>query len=164
MAFRHCCKQSQDKSVPSSHTNYRYLTSPEKLEHLRRLHDESRCLQKKLHRCRDRITALVAKEGVSLDMETTDDLHAIMEEENASVVEKYPENSFQRMFWEQQREASSKSSKGMRWHPAMIKWCLYLRYQSSKAYELLRNSGCIKVPSQRTLRDYSHCVKSVQIK
>ena len=48
----------------------------------------------------------------------------------------------------------------MRWHPAMIKWCLYLRYQSSKAYELLRSSGCIQLPSQRTLHDYSHCVKS----
>ena len=76
------------------------------------------------------------------------------------IAEKYSENSFQRMFWNQQREASSISSKGMRWHPAMVEWCLYLRYQSSKAYELLRSSGYIKLPSQRTLRDYSHSVKS----
>ena len=25
------------------------------------------------------------------------------------------------------------------------------------AYELLRKSGCIQLPSQRTLRDYTHC-------
>jgi hypothetical protein len=41
----------------------------------------------------------------------------------------------------------------------MIRFCLYLRHQSSKAYETLRNSGCVQLPSQRTLRDYSHCVK-----
>ena len=48
----------------------------------------------------------------------------------------------------------------MHWHPLIIKWCLYLRHQSGKAYELLWNSGCIKLPSQRTLRDYTHYVKS----
>ena len=42
----------------------------------------------------------------------------------------------------------------------MVKWCLYLRHQSSKAYKTLRKSGCIQLPSQRTLRDYSHCVQS----
>ena len=48
----------------------------------------------------------------------------------------------------------------MRWHPATIKWCLFLRHQSSRAYETLRQSGCIHLPSQCTLRDYSQCVKS----
>ena len=43
----------------------------------------------------------------------------------------------------------------------MIKWCIYLRHQSSKAYETLRDSECIHLPSQRTLRDYSNCVKAV---
>ena len=32
----------------------------------------------------------------------------------------------------------------------MIRWCLYLRHYSSKAYD---DSGCIVLPSQRTLRD-----------
>ena len=46
------------------------------------------------------------------------------------------------------------------WHPLMIKWCLYLRHLSGKAYETLRASGCVKLPSQRTLRDYTHCVNA----
>ena len=50
----------------------------------------------------------------------------------------------------------------MRWHPAMIKWCLFLHHQSSRAYETLRRSGCIHLPSQCTLRDYLQCVKSMQ--
>ena len=46
----------------------------------------------------------------------------------------------------------------MRWHPSMIRYCIYLQHQSSKAYETLRQ--CISLPSQRTLREYTHCVKS----
>ena len=38
----------------------------------------------------------------------------------------------------------------------MIRWCLYIRYCSSGAYEALRQSGILKLPSQRTLRDYTH--------
>ena len=43
----------------------------------------------------------------------------------------------------------------MRWHPLMIRWCLYLRHQSNKAYETLRDSGCIHLPSQCT-----NCIKA----
>lgn len=39
----------------------------------------------------------------------------------------------------------------------MIRWCIYLHHKSSKAYELLQKSKCISLPSQRTLRDYTHC-------
>ena len=42
----------------------------------------------------------------------------------------------------------------------MIKWCLYLRHLSGKAYEMLRESGCITLPSHRTLSDYTHYVHS----
>ena len=33
-------------------------------------------------------------------------------------------------------------------------------YRSSGAYEALHDSGCIKLPLQRTLRDYTHYVKA----
>lgn len=32
--------------------------------------------------------------------------------------------------------------------------------RSSSAYETLKQSGCIKLPSQRTLRDYTHYIKA----
>ncbi len=39
----------------------------------------------------------------------------------------------------------------------MIRWCIYLRYLSRDAYETTR---CyISLPSQRTLRDYTHHLK-----
>lgn len=87
------------------------------------------------------------------------DLRDIVSEESPSV-EALPEDSFRKLFWEQQQAALSKKKTAMRWHPLMIKWCLYLRHLSGKAYEGLRQSGCLQLPSQRTLRDYSNCVKA----
>ena len=67
---------------------------------------------------------------------------------------------FQRVFWEQQVfAASKKDSRGMRWHPLFLKWSIFLRSQSQGAYETLRQSGCVKLPSQHTLRDYTHHLK-----
>ncbi len=37
----------------------------------------------------------------------------------------------------------------------MIKWCVNLKLISSSAYNALRTSGFLKLPSERTLRDYS---------
>jgi len=83
-----------------------------------------------------------------------------MQQEEENICSKYPKDSFQRVFWQQQKETSSTDKRGMRWHPAMIKGCPYLRHQSNKAYETLCSSGCLHLPSQRTLRDHTHCVKS----
>ena len=44
----------------------------------------------------------------------------------------------------------------MRWDPVMIRWCIYLRHLSGSAYELIRQSGVVSLPSQRTLRDYTY--------
>ena len=52
------------------------------------------------------------------------------------------------------------NAKSMKWHPLFIKWCLYLRHLSGKSYELLQSSGCVKLPSQSTLRDYTHFIPS----
>ncbi len=80
-----------------------------------------------------------------------------MEDCSSKVSAQYPDGSLPCMFWEQQLKAASCSDKRqMRWHPIMIRWCLYLCHKSSSGYETLRQSGCISLPSQRTLRDYTH--------
>ena len=48
----------------------------------------------------------------------------------------------------------------MKWHPMMIRWCLNLKLLSSSAYHALRTSGFLKLPSERTLRDYTHFIKT----
>ena len=41
------------------------------------------------------------------------------------------------------------------------KWCLLLFRKSSSAYETIRKTGILKLPSGRTLHDYSHYTASV---
>ena len=42
----------------------------------------------------------------------------------------------------------------------MIQWYLNLKLLSSSAYHSLHTSGFIKLPSERTLRDYTHFIQS----
>ena len=48
-----------------------------------------------------------------------------------------------------------KDVRQMQWHPMMIKWCMNLRMLSSSCYDAL------KVPSEHTLRDYTHIQPNV---
>ena len=47
----------------------------------------------------------------------------------------------------------------MRWHPAIIKWCIFLKSKSSSTYDALKNSGFITLPSERTLFDYTNITR-----
>ena len=51
-----------------------------------------------------------------------------------------------------QTKALVTPSKRMRWHPMVIKFCLS-NYTSERNYEQLRNSGFLKLPSGRLLRN-----------
>ena len=83
-----------------------------------------------------------------------------MKEKTDSVHNAYPEGSFSRLFWDEQLRANSVSNLcQMRWHPLIVKWCLHLKFLSGGAYHALRSSGFVKLPSERTLRDYTHCYK-----
>ena len=67
----------------------------------------------------------------------------------------YEKDSFQRIFMEQQIKYNKlKNKNGMRWRPAMIRFCLYIKNKSSVAYSSLRTF--INLPCDRTLFDYSH--------
>ena len=141
--------------------NYCHLTTPEKQERLSRLHNAARAAQRRISRLEARLEKAVSVAGEAVDDETHKDLHKIVSEEEASIHETFPPDSFGRIFWDQQSKAlKMKSLSGMRWHPLMIKWCLHLRHYSSSGYEALRKTGCISLPSQRTLRDYTHFAKA----
>ena len=63
------------------------------------------------------------------------------------------QRKFLEVFLSDQAKALSTDSRQMRWHPAVIKWCLRIYLKSHKLYDDLRNSGGLKLPSGRTLSD-----------
>ena len=73
---RHNSSSALSKSI-SSHINYRYLTSPEKMQRLHSLQNERRNLLKRLVRLKAKIEE-VAGNGVLLDEEMTGDLYSVM--------------------------------------------------------------------------------------
>lgn len=69
--------------------------------------------------------------------------------------------AFTVFFWEEQfRAATCNDPRAVRWHPLMIRWCLNLKLLSSSAYHAMRSAGFIKLPTERTLRDYTHYFES----
>ena len=135
MASRH---QKDEQTHPSSHTTYANLHTPEKDERLSRLHEENRKAKVQIKRLIQKIESATIQDGVCLNDELHNDFKLIASMNTKDIHSTYPEDSFERLFWDQQVKASSyKNSKSMKWHPLFIKWCLYLRHLSSKSYEHL---------------------------
>ena len=149
-------KENSDLSI---HANHRFMKSSVKIKLLSQLHrkvrisNKRKCLQEKLE-------AATRIHGVELDEELHRDMQDIMRS-HAHSVSQLKADSFPKIFWQQQMKAASlKDQRGMRWHPLMIKWCLYLRHCSSGCYETHRQSHVLTLPSQRTLRDYTYAVQA----
>ena len=153
------------------------MSTPQKHERLRRFHSKVRLTSQSIRRIEKRLEEAIERRGVEIDDALHQDLSTIMAENSLGVKEQHPPGSFARIFWEQQEQASQlKNAKSMRWEPAMIRlefllvvicnlhcecrWCIYVRHLSSSAYELLRTSGILRLPSQRTLRDYTYHTKA----
>ena len=151
-----------DGTSPSRHSTYANLLSPEKDQRLHNMAKELTKFRQRNERLKKRLDAAVKTVGVTVDSVLHNDLKEVMEKEADKVYAAYPEESFQWLFWEQQQKvASLKDACSMKWHPLIIKWCLYLRHLSGKAYELLHKTGAVSLPSQRTLRDYTHYVSTM---
>ena len=64
---------------------------------------------------------------------------------------------FMKLFWEQQNQfTKNKSATSNRYHPIIIRFCLPLASKSASAYDELRSSNVLALPSRRTLRDYKN--------
>nr|XP_006814529.1 PREDICTED: uncharacterized protein LOC102801316 [Saccoglossus kowalevskii] len=153
-------RKSQDqvcKIQTGSRVNLRYLDKVQLKERAVNLQKEKIALKRTLDRT---VKRLISDDGVFVEKSLQSDFKSIMEDNCGEVIKCFPEDSFQRLFWEEQlKHARCADSRQMRWHPTIIRWCLFLRFKSSTAYEALKNSGFVKLPSQRTLRDYSNYIK-----
>ena len=127
------------------------------MERTHKLHDALWLSKRKILGMLDRV---IQVDGMRLDDSTSKGLLSY------NLLRNYQSSSsssetFSSIFWQQQIKAVSlTNTKGMRWHPTMIRCCLYLHHKSSGCYSTLRNYGIITLPSDRTLRDYRHASSS----
>ena len=136
----------------SSKVNLRYLSSPEKKRQYTSLRNRFDAKCKEHKRLKERIQKVTESYGIQLQADLHSDLEIIMKEMTKKVHEDCPKGSFRRIFWDEQIKAfiyiiSAKDNRQIRWHPAMIKWCLHMKFISSGAYNALRTSGFVKLPS-----------------
>ena len=141
--------------------SYRYLSKEDLKDRLHATHLLQRNTSKQLKRIKSKIAKSVDIDGVDLDIDSHNDILKIVEQCTERAVSEHAPDSFPHIFWQQQLEcARLTDSRQRRWHPLMIKWALYLRHLSNKAYDTIRESGVIALPSQRTLRDYTYFIQS----
>ena len=154
--------REDDRTDPSSHTPFQHLSTLEKVRRYQREHDLRRSCQRHIARLQESLERAIAKRGLMAEESLHDDLCQIMKQSARDVAQSHPPGSFAHIFWEnQQRPSSVTDVRNMWWDPLMVWWCLYLRHLSSSAYEVVRESGIIKLLSQRTLRDYTHHTKVI---
>ena len=119
----------------SSRVNVRYLSTPEKSKRYTGLRSRFESINKENKRLKETIRFLTQSHGIQLQSDIHADFAKIMEEMTEKVYKDNLEGSFRRMFWDQQMKAlNMEDSRQVRWHPAMIKWCLHLKFLSSSAY------------------------------
>ena len=127
-------------------------------QHLRRyigrmkiLHELVRSKEQQIQSLHKKVDDLIQEEGVEVDSAMHSDLLTIMKKHGPSSegsgYSKFRETfgRRRRQWWQQQQQqqkqqlktASLKDSRSMRWHPAVIRWCLYLHHRSSGCYSTL---------------------------
>ena len=137
------------------------LTTPLRNKRIHSLRQQIKSDTRRIKTLKAKLDHIIKSKGVVVDEELENELTSIMKDKTDTIRTNYPQDSFHRILWEQQLQVSQKANKrNVRWHPAVIRWCLYLKSISSSAYNAIRSSGFLTLPSDRTLPDYMHYTKS----
>ncbi|XP_065059620.1 uncharacterized protein LOC135687093 [Rhopilema esculentum] len=138
---------NQDKPI-SAKTPLKKVTS----DRLSQTIINMRLNQKKLEIKIKELNQQIKTHGIQLDADLHNDCQNLIQ----NIKQELPEDSFEKLFWEQQQKAFQSDPTGTRWHPMMIRFALHIHLRSPSAYKALKESGVIKLPSEMTLRDYSN--------
>ena len=158
LVSRHQKHASDTSSTdPGSHAPFSHLSSPQKCTR----YQTSMLYEYLVTILKKKLDDVIEESGLTVSTSLHDDLVQIMKDNAEVICTNHPPGTFGRVFWEAQMKAASvKDAKQMRWDPVMVRWCLYLRHLSRSAYEMLRETGTISLPSQRTLQDYTYYIKA----
>lgn len=130
-------------------TANKYLTEEQKLKKLQEQRTELDKANKKMKRLQERMQQIIKEESIKIEQSLSDSLTEILKNSDISPA--------QSIFLQQQVKASQqKNASSMRWHPTILRFALSLHLTSPTAYELVKQTGMLFLPSSRTLFDYSH--------
>lgn len=113
---------------------------------------QERGKNKKMQLEADRMRKEINTKGVELHKDFINDVNSIMDSNSENMT------PFMKLFWEEQKKASA-NQKSLRYHPMIIRFCLSLSMKSASAYDELRDSKVLTLPSRRTLRDYKNAIR-----
>ena len=122
------------------------LTSPERIKvAIQSYRIENKMLKSEIQNLQNKIS----KSSMKVDDGLNADLIKIM-----SNAEKSEVSPFMKLFWEEQKNVSCKTS--IRYHPMIIRYCLALQAKSAAAYNEIRydektRTGFVVLPSQRRI-------------
>ena len=110
---------------------------------------EEHAKSKQLTKQMERVQKEIQSKGIQLDNVISSDVDGIM---NKNIKNMTP---FMKLFWEEQQKLATKKV----YHPMIIRFCLSLAAKSASAYDELRDSNVLTLPSRRTLRDYRNAIR-----
>ena len=146
--------RSKCSSSTSSHANYRYLQNSELKQRLKNVQQSRRTVQRRTDRMREKLNKVINNEGMEFCEDDSIKLEELFSQTDEALKD-YSQDHFHKVFWDQQCQYNKLScKKKMKWHPLMIRFALNLQYLSSSAYNAVGNF--LSLPTQRTLRDYTH--------
>ena len=137
-----------------SHTNIKYLSREELEERLINTQKKKKESLRKIANLSVKINKLIKTNGVKAQKSQHELFASIIQTNNLE----FEEDSPQWLLWQQQKEqASKRNSKGMRWHPLIIRWCLSIFHTSPAAYKQLASKKLqfINLPHINTLKKFT---------
>ena len=141
----------KDRVKATSHAKLTSLSREELIERCKSLQEERRELTRKNLAMKKHMEQLIDSEGVTLTETQSEIMLQCVNDLEGMLQEDTPE----KLLWEEQLKAI-KSNKNMRWHPAIIRWCIAIQSKSSSAYRVLREAGFLRLPHESTLKKYTH--------
>ena len=97
--------------------NYRFLSTPEKIERLKHLHHQTCTFMKQQAHLKVKLKEAILQQEVMLDDDMTTDLCSVTKEEQQHMEKEFLEESFQQILWDQQQQATSvQDMHEMRWY------------------------------------------------
>ena len=145
-------KNTQKIITNSSKVNKRYLSTEEfhsKLEMAQRKKIES---VRKLNYLSVEVSKILNTGGIQVSKDRDLELKEIIENSGNPFNEETPMG----LLWQQQKQLAKGKSKGMRWHPLMIPWCLSIYHTSPAAFKHIpsKRNKFLVLPHVITLRKY----------